>query len=331
MKGKWPQTSLIVLNWNGRQLLETCLPLLLATDYPNFDVMVVDNGSSDDSVAYVRANFPQAKLIENEANLGFAGGMNVGMRQATGEILVLVNTDVRVCSGWLKALVAAMNTDPMIGVAGCKVYYPDRQTLQHAGGIINYPQALPDHWGHKEVDEGQYDVSREVDYVIGAVFALRRDLLEQIGYLDEGFYLYFEDPDYCFRARCAGYKVVYVPDAVVIHDESASSVFGSYNYLFHFHRSRLRFVLKHYTPQQIAADFALTETGWLKAISDTYLLCALQQAYLKALISYPALYHTLWKTTSNQNEFQTVIQALSALRGDVWTKTGNTQGEKSYA
>ena len=310
-----PAVSLIVLNWNGRQHLAYCLPSLLATDYPRCELIVVDNASTDGSPEFVRENFPNVQVIVNERNLGFSAGMNVGLRAAEGKILVMLNNDLEVYPSWLRALVDAMTADEMVGIAGCKVYYPDGKTLQHAGGIVRYPQAIPDHYGYQEKDRGQYDEIREVDYVIGAALAVRREVLKQVGYLDESYFLYFDDTDLCFSARKMGHKTIYVPHAVVIHHEAATSVRGSAFYFRHFHRSRLRFFFKHHTVRQFLEDFLPAERHWLQNVQKLVERRGLCWAYHETLLD---LHEQSWNsdggTMSEQDERIEVAKALEELR-----------------
>ncbi len=305
-----PLVSLIVLNWNGRQHLEYCLPSLLATDYPRYEIVVVDNASTDDSVAFVRENFPSVQVIANERNLGFSAGMNVGLRAAQGEIMVLLNNDVEVRPDWLRALVGAMLADETVGVAGCKVYYPDGKTLQHAGATLNYPLLTSHHYGYQEEDQGQYDEIRTVDYVTGAALALKREVLNKVGYLDEGFFLYYDDPDLCFHARRAGYTVIYVPDAVILHHEMATNVKGSFFSLHHYHRSRLRFFLKHYTVQQFLDDFVPAELERLEQTTSPEDLQATRRGYLEAMLMLPELL----SSRASPSEIERVHEALEGLR-----------------
>jgi GT2 family glycosyltransferase/chaperonin cofactor prefoldin len=258
-----PHVSLIVLNWNGRQFLAESLSSLLELDYPDFSVLVVDNASTDDSVAFIRQRFPQVEVHCNQKNLGFAAGSNVGLRRVEADTAVLLNPDIVVSRDWLRKLVSPMLDDETIGIAGCKVYYPGGCRLQHAGGYITYPQAMPGHYGLNEEDSGQHDTLRDVDYVIGAAMAVKRRALDEIGLLDEGFFLYFEDVDLCMRARRAGYRVVYVPDATLVHVESAMTNKGSDAYLQHMHTSRWRFLLKHYGLDDVLQKTIPAELAWL--------------------------------------------------------------------
>ena len=258
-----PRVLLIVVNWNGRAYLEDCLSSLAALDYADFTVVVVDNASTDGSLDFVRECFPKVELICSPHNLGYGGGANLALRTCRAEVAVVLNTDISVPPDWLARLIAPLMDDPTIGIAGSKLYYPGGQTLQHAGGYITAPQAWPGHYGLHDEDQGQHDVLRDVDYVIGAALAVKRTTLEQIGLFDEGYFLYYEDVDLCLRARRAGQRVVYIPDAWLTHLESVTTIKGSAAYLQQFFRGRWRFILKHYIPAEILRDSLPAERAWL--------------------------------------------------------------------
>ena len=312
--------SMIVINWNGAAFLKVCLEALLVQAMDEDEIVVVDNNSTDHSVELLRTDFLGVKLLCNERNLGYAGGANVGLRAAQGEVLVLLNPDVQVHAGWLAALKGALK-DERVGVAGCKLLYPGDEVIQHAGGIINFPLATADHYGYRQRDEGQWDQEREVDYVTGAALALRRDVLGKVGFFDEGFYpAYFEEVDFCFRVRKAGYQVRYVPGAVATHHEHASVQEGSPRYLRLFHRNRLRFVLKHCEPQRFLDDFVPAEIEWLKGSIAPQERAVLPHVYLVSMLAYPGLYLDCWagRGGRNMDAVDTVLEAIANLRNRVW-------------
>jgi len=173
--------SVIILNWNGRPYLEACLVSLEAQTFAPDRIILVDNGSSDGSVAFVRERFPQVIVRENGGNLGFAAGNNAALRDVTADVVVLLNPDVVLSPDALSALAEVMTADATIGIIGCKLWYPGGDLIQHAGGYITHPQALPRHYGIGERDEGQYEVARDVEYVIGAAAALRSSMIDRIG------------------------------------------------------------------------------------------------------------------------------------------------------
>lgn len=306
-----PLVSLIILNWNGHQHLARCLPSLLAIDYPRYELIVVDNSSTDDSVAFVRENFPNVQVIVNERNLGFSAGMNVGLRYAQGDIIVLLNNDVYVRPDWLGALIRPLVEDELVGITGGKLLFPDEHTIQHAGAALTYPLAYSYHYGYGENDHGQYDQLREVDYVTGAAMAVTRKLLTDIGLLDEGFSpFFFEEPDLCRRARVAGYRVIYVPDAVAIHYEGASFAQKQDLRLYAYHKSRLRYVLKHYTLVEFFNDFLPAETKCLTEWASPEDLQVARHSYLEAMLMLPELCRS--RTTAS--EMERIREALEELR-----------------
>jgi GT2 family glycosyltransferase len=244
---------------------------------------MVDNGSIDNSVKLVRKHYPGVKIKELQRNLGFAGGVNAGISIAKGKWIVLLNQDVIMHPGWLTALLESFS-DKKVGIVGGKLIYPDGR-IQHAGGIINWPLGLPDHFGYGQLDNGQWDRSRSVDYVTGAVFGIRRSVLEHIGLFDEGFWPgYYEEVDYCFRARQAGWEVVYNPKCIGIHWESSSLGRGSKVYLEALHKGRLRFVLKHLSHSQLTSEFLPAEKEYLLN-SLPLLRRVLRRVYLITLLS----------------------------------------------
>jgi GT2 family glycosyltransferase len=322
--------SLIVLNWNGKEHLARCLPSLWALDCSNYEVVLVDNGSTDDSVEYVISEFPGIRVIENRRNLGYAGGMNVGIAQSEGDVVVLLNNDIVVRRDWLSELVGAMAADERIGIAGCKILFADGKTLQHAGGLISYPLALADHCGYRQPDTGAYDVLADVAYVTSAAMAIRRAVLAEVGDLDDGFFpIYYDDVDICYRARAAGWRVVYVPTAVLTHLESATMVRDSYRYFVSVHRSRLRFVLKHLNVEQFLQDFVPAEGAWLAQARSPQECRALGRAYKAALLMVPAIHAA--REEPGQPAFdslQQVTEALVNLQAEVWKRSGSPQSSR---
>ena len=314
MNGK--VVDVIILSWNGVEFLERCLSSLMSQTYTRSRLLVVDNASTDGSVAMVRHHFPQVEIVENESNLGFAGGVNVGLGRCTGHIAVLLNQDTEFREDWLESLIRAMESDGAVGVAGCKLLYADGKTLQHAGGVLSYPSAIGAHRGRGELDRGQYDEKPDVDFVTGAALAVRSDVLQEIGLLDEGFFFYYEDADLCLRAKEAGYRVRYVPTAVGIHHEgTAVRKLGGDHYSL-LHRSRLTFVLKHYSVDQLVRDFVPAERVLHPALSRVE-LDGLSAAYDAVLGS--------WTTTAvfrrfNKEESDLLRSALAVLRGDIMSQ-----------
>jgi GT2 family glycosyltransferase len=291
-------------------------------NYPHFSVILLDNGSTDCTVQLTREHFPTVQVVENHANLGFAAGNNVALRQAKSPFVVLINPDVELAPDWLSQLIKPMIADPSIGVAGCKIHQPESNKLQHAGGYITFPQALPGHHGLGEIDHGQHDEIRDVDYVMGAAFAIRREVIESVGLLDEGFFLYYEDVDYCQRVRQAGYRVAYIPGAQLVHIESSTTKKGSAFYYGQVHASRWRYLLKYYTATDLLESTVPAETAWLADRNHEERL-GLQYAYSCAQHQLPFLWQQRLEYSSDRHQeaFDQINTAILDLRCNVWGRT----------
>jgi GT2 family glycosyltransferase len=257
--------TVIVVNWNGRGHLETCLESLLAQELDGqFEVMLLDNGSTDGSVDYVRERWPEARVACAGRNLGFAGGNNLGMRQASGRYLVLLNTDTAVQPGWLQALVRAVESDPQVGAVASKlVFMSDPGKIQNAGSLLLSDGSGADR-GFHERDTGQYDRREEVFGACGAAVLYRRDMLDDVGDFDETFFNYYEDTDLSWRMRLRGWRVLYEPMAVVHHVHTGSCGEWSVFFTFHVDRNRLFMLLKNAPWRMVARSFwrfALLSSG----------------------------------------------------------------------
>jgi GT2 family glycosyltransferase len=283
-----PAISAIVLTWNGAAYIEECLTSLLAQEYAGLEVLVVDNGSTDGTPELVAECPPDVRLIRNERNLGFAAGNNVGLRIAGGELLVLLNQDTKVHPGFLLALARTFEVR-MVGIAGCKLLCPDG-TIQHAGGYLHGPRGETGHVGRHATDDGQFDEVADVDFVTAAALAISRAALDEIGLLDEGFApAYYEDVDWCYRARAAGFRVVYQPEAVVTHKESTSTSESGYWRKFAINQGRIRFLFKHWPLDRLSKEFAPAEIAWLTAMERSRELMTARHAYLNALLGLSEL------------------------------------------
>ena len=315
------KVSVIVPIWNGRKYLNACLDALLAQDYSDFEIIGVDNASSDGSADFVAEKYPQVRLIRNKRNPGFAGGCNVGLRAAQGDVLVLLNQDVVVRSGWLTALTGAF-TDEQIGVIGAKILEPDDLTLSHAGGYLEWPLALGWHIGAGEVDRGQYDTATDVEYVTGASLAIKRAVTDKIGLLDENFYpAFYEDVDLCWRARQAGWKVRYEPRAVALHDESSSTRHHWPSRHYYHYRNRLLFLFKHFSPLQILAEFIPAERERILHLSPDELRAG--QAALTEILAMGSVAARHWLVAEKDSgETEGLLEALQMLREFIVRRQG---------
>ncbi len=242
-----PFVSVILVNWNGKEYLGECLGSLRSQTFTDFEVVLVDNGSTDGSVEYIRSYFPEfSRIIRNVENKGFAKGNNQGIREARGKYIALLNNDARADSHWLEELVKAGEEDPLAGMLASKVYLQGRGRVIDNVGHLIYRDGLNRGRGRLEVDRGQFDKKEEVLFPSGCAALYRRAMLEEVGLFDEDFFAYGDDTDLGLKGRLAGWKCVYVPGAVVYHRYSQSS--GPYSPLKAFlaERNRVWIAVKYF-------------------------------------------------------------------------------------
>jgi len=217
-----PRVSVIIPNWNGLALLRPCLAALRAQTYADHEVIVVDNASTDGSVEALRAEYPEVRVVALEANRGYAGGCNAGIDVARGEYLVMTNNDTEAEPGWLEALVSALDRHPEAGSAAARIMLFDRRDTLHSAGDLFRRDGTPDSRGVWQRYGPPYDHPRYVFGGCGGAVMFRRTVLAQIGTFEEAFFMYCEDVDLNWRAQLAGWKCIYVPDAVIYHHLSAT-------------------------------------------------------------------------------------------------------------
>ncbi|OAO76716.1 glycosyltransferase family 2 protein [Anoxybacillus flavithermus] len=224
--------AIIILNWNAYDDTFECLKSLEHLTYPYFHVFLVDNDSQDDSFKKLQQNYKEGKFnlditfIQIGANLGFAGGNNVAIKEAYEQgyqYFWMLNNDTVVDPNALTPLVEALEADRQIGIVGSKIYYYGTNRVWFAGGEVNKWTGKTRHIGYKQMDTGQYNNSKEVDYITGCSLFFSRRLLEDIGYMTEDYFLYYEETEWNIRAKQKGWSIVYVPESVVYHKVSAAS------------------------------------------------------------------------------------------------------------
>ncbi len=241
-----PLVTVVVLNYNRREDTLACLASLAQLHYPHRQIVVVDNGSSDASVAAFYAAYPDLPIIENKDNLGFAAGNNVGIRYAleTGsDYVLLLNNDTEVASDFLDRLIAACLGDATIGVVGPKIYYYHQpQMIWSVGGMIDWQRGLTRMRGLDMTDQGQFDTSVDIDFVTGCALLIRRSVLEQVGLLDERFGIYYEETEWCVRIGRAGWRIVYVPESHIWHKIQPATQDVSPHITYYMTRNRLLFL-----------------------------------------------------------------------------------------
>jgi GT2 family glycosyltransferase len=223
----YSKVAIIVLNWNGKEDTLECLESILKIDYPNFEIIVVDNGSSDDSVKAIKNRFPEICILETGENLGYAGGNNFGIRYALqngSDYILILNNDIIVDPQLVNSFIDASAHLPKGGIFGAKIYYfsaPNR--IWCAGTKWSNKISAFNHLGFGCIDDGtDFNSLVETDYACGCVLFIRADVLNKIGLFDEDFYLTFEETDLCYRAKREGFNCYFVPNARVWHKVSAS-------------------------------------------------------------------------------------------------------------
>ncbi|NJO84896.1 MAG: glycosyltransferase family 2 protein, partial [Blastochloris sp.] len=250
--------SIIIIAYNSAAQLGACLRAVSELRAPpEFEVIVVDNASGDASAA-IAAGFPGVQVVTEERNWGFAGGVNRGVRAAQGEIIALLNPDALPQPDWLVELVAPL-ADARIGVVGSKVLAPDGR-IQSVGSILQQPVLLSAHRGDGERDTGQYDEIADVWSVHGAAMAFRREVWDKLEGLSEDYFpAYWEESDFCERARGRGYRVVVAPRAVVRHAEATTTGKYSPEFYYYYHRNRLTYLSDHFDWRYLWDKFRLAE------------------------------------------------------------------------
>jgi GT2 family glycosyltransferase len=255
---------IVVLNYNTKKEILDCLDSVseLKKNGHEISVLVVDNASTDGSSRTISKKFPQIPLIQNNKNLGFAGGNNIGIKkelESNPDGVLVLNPDTIVDQNLILELVKVARSDPKIGIIGPKIYfYPGREfhknryekaelgkVIWYAGGKIDWNNVLASHKGVDEVDHGQYEKEEETDFVSGAAMFVKREVFKKIGFLDERYFLYLEDLEFCQRAKQAGFKIVFAPQALVWHKNAAAAQVGSALQDYFITRNRLLFGLKY--------------------------------------------------------------------------------------
>jgi len=219
-----PLVAIVILNWNGRKFLEQFLPSVIASTYANKKIIVADNASSDDSISFLKKNYPQITIISNPGNEGFARGYNLALQQVTAEYYVLLNSDVEVTPSWIEPIVSLMESDRKIAACQPKLLsHANRTQFEYAGGSggwidkLGYPFCRGRVFEVCETDEGQYDAVQPCFWASGAAMFVRAELYQQQGGLDEFFFAHQEEIDLCWRLQLAGYSIYVHPASVVYH------------------------------------------------------------------------------------------------------------------
>jgi GT2 family glycosyltransferase len=259
-----PTASVIIPHLNGQEHLATCLGALRRQTFTDFEVLLVDNGSTDGSPTYVRHCFPEVRLIELGFNRGFTGACNAGWAAAQGEFIILLNNDTEADPHWLAAIVDAFGRHPGVGIIASKILLFQQRDHFHAAGDFYRLDGLPGNRGVWQRDVGQYEQEEDVFSASGAAAAYRRTLLDEIGFLDDDFFFSCEDVDIAWRAQLAGWRVRYVPSAVVYHKlkatggDAISSFYDGRNFLYLIWKNYPTSLLRRYWWPILRAQLKIT-------------------------------------------------------------------------
>ncbi|MGV8174365.1 MAG: glycosyltransferase family 2 protein [Methanothrix sp.] len=238
--------SVIVVNFNGKRFMDDCLNSLAAQTYRDYEVIVVDNASKDGSAEHVNSRYPWARVVRNESNMGSTGGNNSGIREAHGEFIVTLNNDTRVEKDFLEHLIRPMS-DESVGMCGSKMIFPNGR-INSTGLCISRSGAAWDR-GVNEEDRGQYDRELEILGPCAGAAIYRKKMLDEIGLFDEDFFIFMEDIDLALRARYAGWRGVYVPEAIAHHLHGATAGVGSDIAVYYGNRNIMWLPFKNYPLQ----------------------------------------------------------------------------------
>ncbi len=298
--------SIIIVNWNTRDILRNCLTSVFQqTHGMDFEVIVIDNASSDGSVQMVKSEFPQVILVENTENRGFAAANNQGMRIAKGRYILLLNSDTIVLDGAIQKTVAFADQHPQAAVVGCKVLNPDHSlqpTCFMFPSLLNlflsasYLYKIFPHsrfFGRERMSWWNRDNVREVDVVTGCFMLVRRKVIEQVGLMDEDFFMYAEETDWCFRFKQAGWQNLFYPDAQIIHLGGQSSKQVRAKSLVQLRLGILHFFYKHKSYPYYFMAGLLMSLFLLIRIPGWWLLNIIRRSDMNAAIRLKA-YASAW-------------------------------------
>ncbi|PSQ95885.1 MAG: glycosyltransferase family 2 protein [Bacteroidetes bacterium SW_9_63_38] len=252
-----PRVSIVIVSWNAKSVVQQCLPSVVATDYPNLEIIFTDNASTDGSAAWVAQEYPSVKVVRHPENWLFARGNNAALPHATGDLVLLLNNDVQVPPGWLRPLVETMEDQPDVAAVQPKLLqYDDRGRFEYAGAAggyldrLGYPFTRGRLLNTMEADRGQYDDARDVFWATGAALLLRRSALDEVGLLDDRFEMHMEEIDLCWRLQRHGYRVHVQPRSTVYHIGGASLPQGSPRKAYYNFRNSLLLLYKNLPPSE---------------------------------------------------------------------------------
>lgn len=244
---EYPLVSFITVNYDHPEVTLDLLSSLRRISYPNIEIIVVDNASPKDDPSILKSSYPEIIFIQSPVNLGFAGGNNLGIREAQGKYLFFINNDTEVAPGFLEPLVAKCESDAKVGAVSPKIkFYAHPDTIQFCGQAPMNHYTMRSHGiGHGVVDNGQFNVDSLTHFVHGAAMMVPRSVIAEIGLMPECYFLYYEELDWCASIKRAGYQLWYIHNSEILHKESISTGKMSPFKTYYMNRSRLLYLRRN--------------------------------------------------------------------------------------
>ena len=237
-----PTVFIVIVNYNGYKDTIDCIRSLKNIDYENYEIVVVDNNSADDSVLKIRNNFPKVRIIESSVNLGFSGANNLGIKYSIdnkADYVLLLNNDTEVEKDFLKNIIERVKKEGNVGISTGKIkYFDNKDIIWYAGGKFNRFKGNSYHIGLDELDKNQYDYETKVTFISGCFMLIPIHIFKEVGLLSEEYFLYHEDTDYCCKVMKKGYKLFYYGKSVIYHKVSSSTGKNSDLYTYYYTRNR---------------------------------------------------------------------------------------------
>ncbi len=288
METENPLVSIISINYNAPDVTADMIRSLDEITYPNIEIIIVDNASTIGDVDRLEKDFPHIRLFKSDDNLGFAGGNNLGIREAKGEFILLLNNDTEVTPGFLEPLIKKFQANPDIGAVSPRIYYHHTPNMLQFAGIsdINKYTTRSTGWGFRKVDDGTFNQDRESFFAHGAAMMVPRKVIEEVGLMCEEFFLYYEEMDWGQRIRNAGYKIFYVNDSVIYHKESIATGKGSPLKVYYMNRARIIYMRRNVSGFDLFIAFLYQNLIAIPKNALMYLLSGkfkLFRAYLRAI------------------------------------------------
>jgi GT2 family glycosyltransferase len=311
---KSPKIAVVILNWNGEQLFSKFLPSIIEhSQGTNIEIIVADNGSTDQSILYLQQNFSSIRIIDLKENYGFAEGYNQALKQVDADYFVLLNSDVKVAKNWIEPCIFQFESDEKIAAIQPKILsYNQPNSFEYAGaagGFIDkfgYPFCRGRILDELEEDEGQYDKSTEIFWASGAAMFVRTSALKEAGGLDGDFWAHMEEIDLCWRLKNQGYKVIYEPNSVVYHLGGGTLSYDSPKKVYLNFRNNLWMLFKNLPKEQFKRTFSIRMI--LDGVAAAKFLAGFQFRHFWAVANaHVAFYRNLSKLVRKRREIQKTV------------------------